>query len=133
MEKVSSKLKLDNVVWYGWVDRSKSIEIMKSCDVLCITSLSDLTSTVLLEGLSYGLPVIALDHCGFSNIINEKCGIKIPIHSQSQVISDFAKAIDVLSADERYLEQLSIGANNRAKEFGWLENPSRFTIYTQMC
>lgn len=131
--KLAQKLKLDNVVWYGWVDRSKSIEIMKSCDVLCITSLSDLTSTVLLEGLSYGLPVIALDHCGFSNIINEKCGIKIPIHSQSQVISDFAKAIDVLSADERYLEQLSIGANNRAKEFGWLEKSEQiYNIYSDV-
>lgn len=107
--------------WYGWVDRTKAIDIMQSCDLFCITSLSDLTSTVLLEALSYGLPVISLDHCGFSNIITDECGIKIPIKNKRQVIHDIAKAIDRLNGDENLRQQLSKGAHIRALHYSWKE------------
>ena len=107
--------------WYGWVERSKAVEIMQSCDLFCITSLSDLTSTVLLEALSYGLPVIALDHCGFSNVITEKCGIKIPIRDKRQVVHNIAQAIDKINADETLRLKLSEGAHYRALEYSWDE------------
>lgn len=52
------------------------MEIMSACDVFVITSLSDATSTVLLEALSMGLPVVATNHLGFANVITDACGIK---------------------------------------------------------
>ncbi len=107
--------------WYGWVERSKGMKIMQECDVFCITSLSDLTSTVLLEALSYGLPVIALDHCGFTNVITNECGIKIPIHNQHQVIKDLAKAIDDIATDEEKRKRMSIAAFKRSLSYGWEE------------
>ena len=53
--------------------------------VLCITSISDLTSTVTLEGLSYGLPIISLNHCGFAHVIDDSCGIKIPVKTPQKL------------------------------------------------
>ena len=76
---MAESMSVKNIVWHGWVERSKALEIMNSAHVFVITSMSDLTSTVILEALSYGLPVIAMDHCGFSNVLNDKCGIKIKI------------------------------------------------------
>lgn len=107
--------------WYGWVERAKAMEIMQSCDLFCITSLSDLTSTVLLEALSYGLPVIALDHCGFSNVITDECGIKIPIHNKKQIVHDIAQAIDKLATDESLRQRMAQGAHHRALEYAWDE------------
>lgn len=108
-----------NIHWYGWLDRAKVMQIMKSCDVFCITSLSDLTSTVLLEALSCGLPVIALDHCGFSNVITDECGIKIPILDKKQVVADFAKAIDIIAADDTLRQKMSHAAYNRSLLYNW--------------
>lgn len=112
---------VDNIIWHGWMKREAAIDIMKSCHLFCITSLSDLTSTVLLEALSLGLPVIALDHCGFSNVITDICGIKIPIQSPKQVIQDFAIAIQQLSIDEERRFNLAKGALKRSDDFSWEE------------
>ena len=61
---LSKKLGLKNIIWHGWVEKTEAMEIMSACDVFVITSLSDATSTVLLEALSMGLPVVATNHLG---------------------------------------------------------------------
>lgn len=109
----------NNVVWHGWMPREKAIEVMKSCHMMVITSLSDLTSTVLLEALSFGLPVIAMDHCGFANVITDKCGIKIPIGGYKEVVGNYTVAIEKMCSDEPLRRELSKGALERAKDFSW--------------
>lgn len=95
------------------------MEIMSACDVFVITSLSDATSTVLLEALSMGLPVVATNHLGFANVITDACGIKIDLKNHKQVVHDFASAIEKLEEDEKYRQRLSRGAVERAKDFSW--------------
>lgn len=119
--------------WHGWLDRDKAIEIIKKGHVFCITSISDLTSTVTLEALSFGLPIVCLDHCGFSNVVTDQCGIKIPITTPSQASKDFAIALDRLNSDERYRQKLSAGALRRAKEFSWDKKIGKLNeIYTSL-
>ncbi len=118
-KKMAAKMGVDNIIWHGRIPRDQAIDIMKSCDVLCITSLADLTSSVLLEGLSYGLPVIALNRFGFANAITDECGIKIDIYSKKQVVNDYAKSLDLLYEDTEKRQALSKGAYERAKAFSW--------------
>lgn len=118
-KRIADSLGLRNIIWHGWVERSKALDIMQSCHLFCITSLKDLTSTVILEALSYGMPVIALDHCGFSNVITEQCGRKIAIDKKKQVVRDFALAINELADDEALRRRLSEGARKRALEYNW--------------
>lgn len=110
-----------HINWYGWVERSKGMAVMQGCDVFCITSLSDLTSTVLLEALSYGLPVITLDHCGFTNVITDECGIKIPIRRKEQVVKDIAIAIDEIASDDERRIRMSVAAYRRSLSYDWEE------------
>lgn len=110
---------LDSCVWHGWVDRSIAISVMASCHVLCITSVSDLTATVTLEGLSLALPIICLDHCGFSHVVTPECGIKVPVDSPSQSIVCFSSALSRLYFDEPYRQRLAKGALARAEDFEW--------------
>jgi glycosyltransferase involved in cell wall biosynthesis len=127
-------LKLKNIVWHGWVERSEALRIMQSCHLFCITSLSDLTSTVILEALSYGMPVIALDHCGFSNVITENCGRKIPIINKAQVVRDFASAISEMADNEELRRILSEGARKRAMEYNWEDMAKTISdIYNDVC
>lgn len=118
-KKKSHELNLPNITFYGWVSRDEAVRIMGECNVFVITSLADATSTVILEALSYGLPVVALDHCGFANVLNENCGIKIPIISQKQVIRDIANALKNIDSSQEYQLSLSAGAIQRAQDFTW--------------
>ena len=87
--------------------------------VFCITSISDLTSTVTLEALSYALPIICLDHCGFSHVINDSCGVKISVKNYNDAVNDFANIINTLYMQEDYRIKLSKGAILRSEDFSW--------------
>ena len=130
----AKRLGVDNIVWHGWVERSQALSIMKNAHVFVITSMSDLTSTVILEALSFGLPVITMDHCGFSNVITDDCGVKIPVTNKSQITDELGRAIVVLENDEQLRVKLSEGAISRAKEFSWHEKAKTLdTIYKHVC
>lgn len=104
--------------WHGWLEREAAKSVVSSCDVFVITSIKDLTSTVLLEALSMGKPVVCLDHCGFSDVVDETCGIKIPVGYPKEVVEGFAKAIVSLK-DDIFRKRLSEGALKRAAEYKW--------------
>ncbi|RHA25037.1 glycosyltransferase family 4 protein [Phocaeicola plebeius] len=118
-KKMAKRLQINNIKWYGWVDRETAMNIMQQSHIFTITSLSDATSTVLLEALSLGLPVIALNHLGFANVITDNCGIKIDIKSKAQLINNLSKAIDNIYENEDLRLHLANGAINRSKEFSW--------------
>ncbi len=132
-QNLAKKLKIDNIIWHGWVQRSEALRIMQSAHAFVITSMCDLTSTVILEALSCALPVVTVDHCGFSNVINENCGIKIPVNNKNQIITDLAKAIDLLFNNEKLRQHLSENALKRATDFSWEKKTKEINhIYKQI-
>lgn len=119
-KRLAHKLGLDDVVtFHGFVPRDEAFRIMASSHVFCITSVREDTSTVVFEAFRYGLPIIAMDHCGFSAVIDDSCGIKIPINSEKQVISDYARYLDYLSVHEEERCKLSDGALKRCQLYTW--------------
>lgn len=105
--------------WYGWVAKERAENIMAQGHVFCITSLKDLTSTVTIEAISVGLPVVCMDHCGFAYVINESCGIKIPVEKLKDIRLGFKSAISLLYNNETKRKELAEGALKRAKDFSW--------------
>ena len=95
------------------------MEIMHNSHVFVITSMKDLTSTVLLEALSQGVPVICPDHCGFSDVVTDDCGIKVPVETPRQFVSDLVTAIMHLANDEAERSRLAKGGLVRTKDFSW--------------
>jgi glycosyltransferase involved in cell wall biosynthesis len=119
--------------WHGHLHRTDAIKIMHESHVFVITSIKDLTSTVTLEALSQGVPVICLDHCGFSDVINNGCGIKVPVYSQRQIVSDIADAVNKLAKNEKERRLLAKGALERIKDFSWEKKADKLnTIYRQV-
>lgn len=119
-KRLSHRLGLDDkVVFHGFLPREEAFNVMSSSHVFVITSVREDTSTVVFEAFRYGLPIIAMDHCGFASVINETCGIKIPIQSRSQVIADYARHIDYLAEHESERQALSQGALARCRDFTW--------------
>jgi len=121
------------IIWYGWVDKSKAFEVLSNGHVFCITSIKDLTSTVTLEALSYGLPIICLNHCGFSHVVNDSCGIKINLSAPKKATMDFSRALEKIYMNENLRQSLSKGALQRAKDFSWESKINRLNaIYNQL-
>jgi glycosyltransferase involved in cell wall biosynthesis len=105
--------------WLGWMNYSDAIAQYMWPDMFVFTSLRDTSGTVIMEALSHGLPIICLDHNGASDIVTEDCGIKIPVTSPEEVISQIAKAIASLADNRRQLKKLSQGAKERAYDYLW--------------
>ena len=109
----------DRCFFQGWLERHKALEIMGNSHVMLITSLRDLTSTVTIEALALGLPIICLDHCGFAHVVNDQCGIKVPVTTPSEVVKGIATATERLARDEDLRRRLAEGAITRARDFAW--------------
>lgn len=105
--------------FYGNVPLHGVSALMRSSHVLCITSVRDDTSTITIESLQHGLPIIALDHCGYASVINESCGIKVPITRYRDIIARYAQSLDRLATDEPYRLKLCAGARQRVKDYTW--------------
>lgn len=119
--------------WHGWIPKKEALDIMQKGHLLCITSLKDLTSTITLESISLGLPIICLDHCGFAHVVNESCGIKIKLGSLKAIHTDFKEAIELLYNNESLRKELADGALERIKDFSWEKNVEKVNaIYTNL-
>jgi glycosyltransferase involved in cell wall biosynthesis len=107
--------------FHGLLPRKEALAIMRNAHVMLITSLRDLTSTVTIEALSLGLPVVTLNHCGFATAVDDSCGLKISVTTPEEVISGITAALQSLEQDEQTRQLLGRGALERACNFTWEE------------
>jgi glycosyltransferase involved in cell wall biosynthesis len=114
------KLGIQNgCTWHGRVSRDVALSIMAQAHVFVITSLHDLTSTVLLEALSLGVPVICPDLFGFSDVITQECGIKTIVGCPRGIREGITRALQEIWAQEPYRQRLARGARERSLQFTW--------------
>lgn len=114
------------VTFHGFMKHEDVLPFMQQCHVFCSSSIKEGgTATVTLEALCCGLPLVALNHCGFASVIDDTCGIRIPIESRAQIVADFAKAFDTLAADETHRYKLACGSVARSSIFSWEEKTAQ--------
>lgn len=83
----------DKCIWYGKRDNKDVLDMMKSMDLFFFTSISEVTSTVVLEAIQNRLPILCHNACGFGNVVSEDIGRKVELISPEQSIIQFAKYI----------------------------------------
>lgn len=105
--------------WHGKVSRADALASLRSAHLFVTTSLKDLTSTVILEALAQGVPVLCPDHCGFPDVVDETCGVRLPIGTAAEFERALAEAIIELAGDESRRRRLAAGALVRAPQFSW--------------
>jgi len=113
--------------WIGYVPRQEALKIMNKAHCLVFTSVKEGTPHVVMEALSLGLPVLCHDACGMEVVVNEKCGIKIPMVSPKDSIEGFAAAIKLLIGGTGRVEELSKGAIERAAQLTWESKARKFS------
>ena len=116
MKKVEDE-NIRDVIFTG--SRNDVENIIPSCDLLVLPSLSESFGLVLIEALACGKPVIGSNVGGITEIINDDVGLLVDPNK----VSSIASAIDRLVNDEDLRLVLSLNARNRAIDFSKVTIP----------
>lgn len=123
----------DQVVWHGNKSNNEVHERMRSSQIFLFTSVSEDTSTVVLEAVSNQLPVVCFDICGMAAVIDETIGRKIVLSNPTQSVVDFATILNELEADRELLKQLSLNCRQRQEELSWDNKAKRMVELYKSC
>jgi glycosyltransferase involved in cell wall biosynthesis len=108
------------VTFLGKISRPELAALYAKSNALVFPALRDSGGSALLEAMSLGLPVICLDWGGPGEVIDDSCGIKIPVDTPHQVISDLHNAFLKLRDDEALRVSLArYGAKRAGENFTW--------------
>ena len=123
-----------NCIWYGKVEHTDVLQIMRRMDMLFFTSIHELTSTVVPEAIQNRLPILCHDAMGFGPVVEDgKTGFKIPLINPKQSISRFASILDRLSENRIVLNEMKNNFDEPAKSLSFEEKGKRvLEMYNQI-
>lgn len=87
-------------------------QVLRGCDLLVQTSLSEGFSNTLLQGMACGLPVVATAVGGNLELVTPDCGILVPAGDPEAV----AQALARLAADASLRQRLGASARRRVEQ-----------------
>jgi glycosyltransferase involved in cell wall biosynthesis len=110
----------DRVDFISWrLPRQQLLDLYESHDLFVFPSLHDSGGHVVVEAMSWGLPVVCLDLGGPRDTVTPNAGVIIKTAglNTAQVASRIAAELNDLIASPTRLAALSAGAISRANEF----------------
>ena len=117
------------IQWMGNKPNSVVHEEMSSSHVFMFTSISEDTSTVVMEAISNAIPIVCFDTCGMGYVVTNDIGIKIPLTNPSQSVDDFAGALTTLYNDRERLKNMSHNCKQRCEQLSWDNKIKEFLSY----
>lgn len=111
-----------NADFVGWVEHEVAKRKYSNADLFILLSIKDLTTNVVFESLGAGLPVVCLDHHGYSSIVDDSCGCKVPLLPPAALRKRLAQVLHRFIENPQLLDPLREGALRRAASFTWDKN-----------
>ena len=106
----------ESVSFVGYIPHDELEEYYCKSDVFVFPSLGDSFGLVVLEAMSYGLPVICSDHAGASDLVVDGYnGFKVKSGDYLQI----AEILNNLFDAEEQLKNLSLSAQMTAEQYSW--------------
>ena len=117
LEKMVKKYRLqENVKFLGQVSYDEVNKYYDWADLFLFPSLRDTSGNVVLEAMSHGTPVIALNHNGASEMITNESGELIDIVSYEQIKRDYVNVIKKYYSNRALLEEKGRAARKRIED-----------------
>lgn len=98
---------MEHTYWHGNVPNNEVRKMMAESDLLFFTSIMEATSTVVLEAISVGLPVLCFNTCGFGPIVKDFAGVAIELTDPNKSVQDFATEITKIYHNRNILNDIS--------------------------
>lgn len=104
----------------GALVREEVYRAMCACHVLCLPSVRESGGAVLLEAMATARPVLALNHGGPAELVDDAVGRAIPLHHPEQVIGDLERTLAEIVADPSAWAERGIQGRARVEQqFSW--------------
>lgn len=121
----------DRVRFLGRIPREEVEDLYRSHDVFAFPSFREPAGGVLYEAMRWGLPIVTAARGGPDWIVDDSCGIRLPVSTPEVLASDLARAIRDL--DDAPGKRTALGRGARAKvarEGLWPDKAARLvTLY----
>ena len=120
-DKSKFNIQKTNITVIDWISQDELKKYYQESTVFVFPSFRDSGGMVVLEALSFGLPVICLDLGGPGQIVDETCGrlIETQNKTEDEIVNAIVSAISELTSNPELLIKLKYGAIERAKYFSW--------------
>jgi len=107
--------------WIKQLPQQELFSLYRNMDCLLFPSLHDSSGNVVLEAMSFGLPVICLDLGGPKTLVNEQCATVVSTtnRSEEEVINALAQALLELANNEPMRLAMSQAAIEQARAMAW--------------
>jgi glycosyltransferase involved in cell wall biosynthesis len=114
------------VTYVGRVDHARSIDYLRTSDVLLATSRYEGCSVAVLEALSIGLPIVAGPAVGW--MIGE-AGIAVDDFDSR----NYARALEAIFLSPTTITAMSVAATARARRFDWEAAAEEYVREVELC
>ena len=105
--------------WYGKVEHDKIFELMENCDLFFFTSIMEATSTVVLEAISVGLPILCFNICGFGPLVKSFAGVAIELSTPDRSAHEFSQIINHFVSHQEELDAISTTEIKNRERLSW--------------
>ncbi len=122
LTRLANHLRIQDVVRFvPWLPRDQVLEFLSQANVLLHPSLHETLGYVILEAMANACPVICLDTCGPSLVVDQEFGFKIKVTRPDHVISEISKCLSILAENSELQERMGIAALSHSRNWH-LEN-----------
>jgi glycosyltransferase involved in cell wall biosynthesis len=124
----------DKVEFPGWKDRADVLKDMENASVFLFPS-AEGAGMVVLEAMSCGLPIVCLDFGGPGDMVENGCGIRAPLGSLEEIISELGEALITLCTNAELRAEMADNARRLVrKRHGWEHKRQVLaTVYDRVC
>lgn len=103
----------DRVTFLGPQPRARIEELYASHDAFVFPSFREPAGGVLYEAMRHGLPVVTAARGGPDFIVDDSCGLRLPVTTPARYAADIATAVRRLHDNPSLLATLGHGARDR--------------------
>ncbi|HWF52290.1 MAG TPA: glycosyltransferase [Solirubrobacteraceae bacterium] len=108
------------VRFHGWLARSEVNRLYGESDMFVFPSFREPTGGVIIEAMSFGLPVVTAQYGGPAELVNDESGVRVPPIAPEQYARALAAAVARLASDPRAREAQGLAARRRVEtQFLW--------------
>ena len=121
----SLKLK-KHIIMTGKIPFAEMQREYADADVFVMPSIRETTGTVILEAMSFGLPVVTIGHFGGAVILNEEIGWQYDGNSREEYVNSLARALQECISDPDEVIRRGMNARLSAERYLWQNKVQRY-------
>lgn len=108
------------IEFVGWKNQAEVAELMRSADVFAFPSIRELGAGVVIEAMACGAVPVVVDYGGPGGLVDDTCGIRVPLGPKAELVAAFTRALEALATDRICLRSLrGVGAKRAAASYSW--------------